>query len=284
MKIPHMIPLKSTLRLALAAGVLAMPRVSAAEPTRIVFQNGRSVDIAAVAIQGESVVIKSPADGFTAGQTLPLATADHVFGDKPAELNAGVALVLNGQPAQGRKLLEPIVESLRVTASIPGNYWLEAARATLVGYAIEGDSAKCTELGKQISDATPAAGNDPFVALGKALLLPASSGVEARDTALGDLTTDNLPAEICAYASFFRGNLLKSAKRPQDALEAYLKVPCLFPAGGLILNAAAELNASEILANLKRREEAVSLLNSAARGAAGTAIAAEAAKRLQSTR
>ena len=174
----------------------------------------------------------------------------------------------------------------------PGNFWLEAARAALVAYALTGNTAKCTEIGKEISDATPSQGIDPFVSLGKALLLPASTKVEDRVVALSDLTTDNLPADVAAYASFFRGQLLKGAKRSADAaeakkqdaeaLEAYLMVPCLFPSGGLILNAVAEMNAAEFLVTLGRREEAVALLNSSIRQSPGTLVAADANKRLES--
>lgn len=275
----------SPFRAALAVGALAVwsaPQSPAADPTRIVFQNGRAVDIAAVAVQGDKIVIKSAADGFVVGQNFPLATADHVFGEKPVGLNAGIGLLLAGQTAECRKVLAPIIESQRVTAAIPGNFWLEAARATLIAYAVEGNAEQCAALGKEISDATPTPGSDPFVPLGKALLLPASTKLEEREAALIDLTTDNLPAQICAYASFYRANLLKSSKRDKEALEAYLMVPCLFPSGSLVLNAAAELNASEMLATLGRREEAVALLNSAVRDGFGTSLATEAGKRLLS--
>lgn len=268
--------------LACAVTLFTMSRAAAAEPTRIVLQNGRAVDISAVAVQGDNLVLKVAVDGFTAGQAIPLATADHVYGEKPAGLNSGVAQLLMGKPADALALLEPILASQKVTASISGNYWLEAARAALVAYAEQGNTAKCTDLGKEISDATPASGNDPFVNLGKALLLPPSTKVDERRTAFNDLTTDNLPADVCAYASFYRAKLLKGAKRDKESLEAYLSVSGLFPAGGIIVTSAAELNASEALTALGRRDEAVALLKSAARGAPGTPLAAEATKRLES--
>ncbi len=278
--------------LACAAATLPLSWASAAEPIRIVFQNGRAVPISAVALQGDKLTITAAADGFNAGQAFPLAMADHVFGDKPADLNPGVALLLMGQPADALKLLEPVVASQRITAKIPGNFWLEAARASLVAYAVSGNAAKCAEIGKEISDATPTQGIDPFVSLGKALLLPASASAEDRQIALGDLTTDNLPADVCAYASFYRGNLLsglkrdsdplKALKQNSDALEAYLMVPCLYPSGGMILNSVAELKAAEYLVTLDRREEAVAILNSSIRESTGTSVAVEAAKRLES--
>lgn len=268
--------------LACAATVLSLSWASAAEPIRVVFQNSRSLPLDAVTLQGENLVVKTAADGFNPGQSFPLATADHIFGERPDGVNAGIALVLTGKPAEALKLLEPVVDSQRTSAKIPGNHWMEAAKAALIAYALNGNSAKCTEIGKEISDATPAQGIDPFVSLGKALLLPASTKVEARETALKDLTTDNLPADLCAYASFFRGNVLKDAKRNEEALEAYLAVPCLFPAGGMIINAAAEIQAAEILSGLSRREEAVALLGSAVRDATGTLLSAEANKRLES--
>jgi hypothetical protein len=277
--------------LACAAATLPLSWVGAAEPIRIVFQNGRSVPISAVALQGDNLSITAAADGFNPGQTFPLAMADHIFGEKPEEINPGIALLLMGKPGDALKQLEPIVAAQRITAKIPGNFWLDAARAALVAYAVSGNAAKCNEIGKEISDATPAQGIDPFVSLGKALLLPASTSAEDRQTALRDLTTGNLPADVCAYASFYSGNLLASIKRTPDpaktlqqntdTLEAYLMVPCLYPSGGMVLNSVAELKAAEILVTLGRRDEVIALLNSSIRGATGTLVAIEATKRLE---
>ena len=284
-------PFRSAL-LACAAATLPLSWASAAEPVRIVFQNGRSVPVSSVALQDDKLTITAAAEGFNPGQILPLSSVDHVFGVKPAELNSGIALLLMGKPSDALKLLEPVVASQRLTAKIPGNFWLDAARAALVAYAVSGNAAKCTEIGKEISDSTPAQGIDPFISLGKALLLPASTSAADRQLALGDLTTDNLPADVCAYASFYCGNLLAELKRSADpvkaiqqnaaALEAYLIVPCLYPSGGMILNSVAELKAAEFLVTLNRREEAVALLNSSIRHSAGTLVAVEAGKRLES--
>jgi hypothetical protein len=278
--------------LACAFATLPLSWARAAEPIRIVFQNGRSIPMSAVTLQGDKLVIGESADGFTPGQSFPLASADHVFGEKPPGINPAIALLLTEKPAEALKLLEPIIVEQRITSKIPGNFWLEPARAALVAYALTGNTAKCTEIGKEISDATPAQGIDPFVSLGKALLLPGSTKVQDRAVALGDLTTDNLPADVCAYASYFRGQLLKGVKRNSDAaeakkqdaetLEAFLMVPCLFPSGGMILNAVAEMNAAEFLVTLGRREEAVALLNSSIRQSPGTLLAADANKRLDS--
>jgi predicted Zn-dependent protease len=284
--------LPNTFRTSLLACVLAASPWAMADPVRIVFQNGRSIPISAVSLQADKIVITQAADGFNPGQSFPLASADHVFGDKPSGINPAIALLLTGKPADALKLLEPIVAEQRLTAKIPGNFWLEPARAALVAYALTGNTAKTTEIGKEISDATPVQGVDPFVSLGKALLLPATTPVADRAVALGDLTTDNLPADVAAYASFFRGELLKSVKRESDAaaaakqdadaLESYLTVPGLFPAGGLILNAVAELKASEFLVTMGRNQEAVALLNSSIRQAPGTLVVADANKRLES--
>ena len=249
---------------------------------RIVFQNGRSVPVAAVVVQGNQIIVKAAAEGYSEGQTFPLESADHVYGIKPVEVNRGIALLLSGKPADALKLLEPVVAQHQMTAKIPGNFWLEAARATLVGYALNGDGDKCTAIGKAISDSTPKQGIDSFVSLGKALMLPPSTKAVDRASAFQDLTTDSHPTIACAYASFFRANALKDAKMNAEALEAYLMVPCLFPSGGMILNAAAELNAAEYLTAQGRREEAVELLHSCVRESSGTLITVEANKRLES--
>jgi hypothetical protein len=268
-------------------GALALFPISfatAAEPAQIVFQNGRSIPMSAVGIQGDRLLVKTAGDGFNAGQALQTTTVSHVYGTKPSGINVAVALLLTGKPGDALNLLEPILAEHRVSASFPGNFWLDSARAALVAHALEGDSAKVSEIGKQITDATPAQGADPFNALGRALLMPSSAKLEDRETALRDLTTDNLPADLCAYASFFRAEILKGAKRDAEALEAYLMVPCLFPSGGMILNAAAEFNAAGLISALpgERRPEAVALLKSSARESTGTILATEANKRLES--
>lgn len=265
------------------AVILPLSSAGAAEPIRLVMQNGRSVPLSSVVLQGDKFVLNVATDGFNPGQIFPVATVDHVFGEKPADLDPAIALLLTGKPQEALKLLEPIVASQRASAQIPGNFWLDAARAALVAYAVSGNSAKCSEIGKEISDATPQPGSDSFVALGKALLLPATTKVADRETALQDSTTDNLPADVCAYASFYRAELLKGAKRDTEALEAYLAVPGLYPSGGMILNGTAEFKAAEILATLPdRREEVVALLKSSIVDSAGTLVAAEAKKRLES--
>jgi len=274
-------PFRSAL-LAGAVATLLLSWASAAEPIRIVFQNGRSVPLVAVGLQGDKLIITGAAEGFTAGQSFPLATADHVFGEKPAELYQAVALLLMDKPAVALQLLEPIVTGQRITAKIPGNFWLEAARAALVAYAVSGDAAKCGEIGKEISAATPASGNDPFVLLGKALLMPSSAKVDDREAAFRDLMTDQLPADVCGYASFYRAKWLKSLKRDAEALEAYLVIPCVYPSGGMILNAVAELKASELLVSSDRRDEATALLKSSVRDSTGTRVAVEANKLLDS--
>ncbi len=268
----------------LACVAIALPCAAAlaAEPIRVVFQNGRAVPLSSLALQGNNLTLTTPVEGFTPGQIFPRESADHIFGDKPSEINPAIALLLMGKPSDALKLLEPIVISQRVSAQMPGNFWLEAARAALVAYALDGNPTKCAEIGKEVSEATPVQGIDPFVTLGKALMMPASIKVADREVALRDLTTDNLPADVCAYASFFRGNLLKQAKRDKEALEAYLMVSCLFPTGGMILSGVAELNASEYLKTMNRREEAVALLKSASSHTAGTLVVAEANKRLES--
>lgn len=275
-------PLSRAALLSLASVLISALTVSAAEPTRVVFKNGRSIPLSSVSIQGTNIVVNTASDGFNQGQTFPIASADHIYGDKPEGLNAGISLLLSDKPMDALKLLEPIVASQKVSATISGNYWVEAARATLVAYAATGNTAKCNEIGKEISDATPEKGNDPFVALGKVILLPTTTKPEDREVQFRDLTNDSQPADVAAYASFFRGKVLKNLKRDDEALEAYITVSTMFPTGGLVINAAAEFNAAEILAAKNRRSEAVALFASSSRQAAGTALGAEANKRLES--
>jgi tetratricopeptide (TPR) repeat protein len=267
-----------------SAALLPLGVLAAAEPLKLVFQNGRSVPLAAVSVQADTFTVTAAAEGFNLGQSFPLTAIDHVYGDKPAELNPGVALLLMDNPADALKLLEPLIAAQRATAKIPGNFWMEAAQAALVAYAVLGENAKCAGIGKEISDATPAQGIDPFVSLGKALLLPTTTPVKDREVALSDLMTNNMPADIGAYASIYLGKLYASTKREPQALESYLTATAVFPSGGLVLNSVAELKAGEILKALARREEAVALFTSSTQHAPGTLVAVEANKRLESSK
>ena len=271
-------PITRLLPIALAFSVAPL----GAEPVQLVFQNGRSIPISAVDIAQDKVLIKSAAEGFSPGQSFPLQAVDHIFGDRPPEMNQAIALILFEKQSEAIPLLESLVATHRVSAKIPGNFWLESARALLVSYALTGDSARCTQLGKDISDATPAQGSDPFVSLGKALLMPESTGLEERDISLKDLTTDEMPADVAAYASFFRAKLLKQQKKTPEALHSLLAVPGLHSSGGLILNAAAEILAADMLAALNRRDEAGLLIQSALRVTQGTILTDEANTRLES--
>lgn len=252
-----------------------------AEPLRVVFQNGKSIPVSALMLQGDKLVLKTPTEGFGTGQTFSIKTADYIQGAKPPEINQALAHLLNNSPADAQKLLLPIVEVQDVTAKISGNYWLDAARALLVTYAALGDSSNTSDIGKKISAATSSQGVEPFVLLGKALLMSDSAEAQNRELALRDLTTDAMPDDLRAFASFYLGDLFKKQKKTAEALEAYLSITTLFPSGGVILNAAAELQAAEILATMKRREESVALMESALRVSAGTVLAEEANSRIK---
>jgi len=271
----------SITRLVTAALALSSAPLIASSAV-LVFQNGRTVPLNAVDVVQDKVVIKAAAAGFNPGQAFPLAAVSHVFGERPPELNQAIALLLVEKPQEAIAKLEPVAAAHRVSAKIAGNFWTESARALLVAYALMGDSARATQIGKDISESTPAQGSDPFVSLGKALLMSSSASFEDRDMALKDMTTDNLPADVAAYATFFRAKLLKEQKKNPEALQAYLAVPGLYPAGGLIINAAAEIHAASLLEILNRRDEAGVLVKSALLVCQGTILAEQANKLLES--
>jgi tetratricopeptide (TPR) repeat protein len=253
-----------------------------ADGPQIVFRNGNSVPLSSFTLQGNNLVISSAAEGYAEGLSFPLEAADHVYGERPLAVSQGIALLASGKPDDAVKLLEPVVAAQRISAKIPGNFWVEAARVTLLAYSIGGKATKAEVLGKEITESTPALGIDPYVLLGKALAIPVSTKVEERISALKDLATDDQMSSVCAYSTFFRGKLLKDASRNPEALEAFLTVTGVYPTGSNILNAAAELNAADILSGLTRRDEALALVNSAVLNAPGTVLAEESKRRLDS--
>ena len=272
-------------RAALSGAVsllLAAAAVRAAIPTQLVLQKGRYIPISAVGLQGDKFVVKTATPEFPVGSVIPVATVDHVFGDKPVEINQAIALLLAGEPNDALRLLEPLLLQHKDTAKLPGNFWIESARAALVANALYRKAPACEALVKAISDATPAQGRDPMGELSTALLLPEATKIGERIDLLAALATDTQPADLCAYASYFSGELLKKAKREPEALQAYLSVTCLYPSGGMIITGAAQFKAAEILAGMSRREEALALVTSALRRLKGTTLVEPATQLLQS--
>ncbi|MFD0894904.1 hypothetical protein KBB96_04190 [Luteolibacter ambystomatis] len=268
---------------ALATVALAtVVTARAAEPVRIIFQGGRAIPIEALELKGANFVVTAAQDGLTVGQSVPSNTADHVFGDKPEGINKGIGFLLTGEPVKALGALEPIVTAHKVTGPVPGNFWVETARAAILAYADMGNAAKAEDLAKALADATPESGPDPVLGLARALLMSASTKLDARVAAFDEFINDNSPTDIAAYASYFKGQYLQKGKQDARALEAWSVVTCLYPTGGNILNGAAELASSQYLFNHKRRDEAVVLLEAAARDARNSPVADEAKKRLES--
>ena len=274
--------LRGSAILALALSALAAPLASAQDSISVVFTVSgvsKSIPIDNLSFSADKFTVKTPGEGLP---TVPLnlAWASHVSGAEPPQIAEAVALLLMNKPSDALALLDPIMEKHQITAKVPGNYWIKAARAALVAHSINRATSKCAEIGKAISDATPVAGNDPSVALSNAMLTPLTVSIKDRIAVLASLANDSSPPEVSAYASFFRGNLLKTAKRNQEALDAYLTVPAVYPTCGRVLIAAAELNAGELIATMNRRDEAVLYLQDAAREGKGTVVGAEAEKRI----
>jgi predicted Zn-dependent protease len=269
--------------LPITAALLLAPNSLFGEvPPHLVLLNGKAIPLASVAMQGDNFVVKTAAADLAVGALIPAATVDHVFGDKPVAINQAVALILTGNPDAASTLLEPILAQHKDTAKLPGNFWMEAARTALVAKAATGAGTATTDLVKAISDATPAQGIDPISLLSKALTLPISTKISERVEALRVVMNDEMPADLCAYASFFKAELLKKDKRQDEALEAYLSVSSLYPSGGMVINGVAQFKAAEILTAKNRREEALALVNSSLRCVKGTAAEEPVNQLLQS--
>ena len=269
--------------LPITAALLLAPNSLFSEvPPHLVLLNGKAIPLASVAMQGDNFVVKTAAADLAVGASIPAATVDHVFGDKPVAINQAVALILTGNPDAASTLLEPILAQHKDTAKLPGNFWMEAARTALVAKAATGAGTATTDLVKAISDATPAQGIDPISLLSKALTLPISTKISERVDALRVVMNDEMPADLCAYASFFKAELLKKDKRQDEALEAYLSVSSLYPSGGMVINGVAQFKAAEILTAKNRREEALALVNSSLRCVKGTAAEEPVNQLLQS--
>jgi len=274
----HSFILRGSAILGIALSALA----SAQDETSIVFTVSgvsKSIPIDKLTFANGKFTVKDPGDKFPA-VPLDISWASHVSGEEPPQIAEAVSLLLMNKPSDAVTLLEPVLEKHAITAKVPGNYWIRAARAALVAHSINRATARCADIGKAISDATPVAGDDPSVALSNAMLTPLAVKIDDRIAALEALANDASPPEVSAYACYFRGNLLKTARKDALALDSYLSIPARFPTCGRVIIAGAELNAAEILAKLNRRPEAILCLEDAVREGKGTGLGAEAEKRI----
>lgn len=273
--------------LSLALGqVLVSAEVATSQPEaplRLVCLNGKSLPLAALQPQGNDFVVATTVPDFAQGQVLSAAVISHIEGERPKALNQAIALLLSRRAKEARQLLEPIYLSQLSVGKIPGNDWVEATRMLLLCHATMGDAKKCSELGKQIADATPQQGIDPFANLSKALLMPASSSTaEDRIAAFQMVLTDDQPSSVRAFASYFLAEFFLNEKKSADALKCFYAVTNLYPFTNQIVCAAAQLKAAELIAAQNQRAEALVLVESAQLSATDTIIAEEAAKRLLS--
>lgn len=259
-------------------------------PVQFVLLNNQSIPVTAVSMQNGSLVVRNESPGFLVGDVIALDRISHVFGEKPPAINQGTALVLLGMPNEAIELLKPVVAAQRSTAKFSGNHWIEAARALTMAYALKGSRTECLDLAKEISDATPEPGPDPFTELGKALMIPDKTATDEKATALAEMTADIYPAETRAFASYFRGLAFEASGKHQDALGAFLSVSCLYPSGNMVANAASQLKSADLLIASPRqgeavpmmRKEALAMIKAAEPNAANTVLAKEVTKRLDS--
>ena len=226
------------------------------EPIRIVFQNGRSVPVSARGAARRQARRQDRRGGIhRQGQTFPLESADHVYGDKPAELNPAIALLLTGKPAEALKLLEPVVAAAPDHRENPGKL-LAGSRPRRAWSPTPSTATPPSAPTSARKSPTPPRlrASIRLSHSARPCCCPSSTKVEDRAIALEDLTTDNLPADVCAYASFFRGNCSRTPngadpttpQTGQKPSRPISMVPCLFPSGGMILNAVAELERRRI--------------------------------------
>ncbi|NJM37402.1 MAG: hypothetical protein HC845_05795 [Akkermansiaceae bacterium] len=128
---------------------------AAADSVSVVLQGGRAIPLSALTLEGDKLVITTAVDRLTPGQSFGLNAASHIYGERPPELNKAIALLLNDKADAALGLLEPILDQHKASAKIPGNFWLETARVALIAYSLKANTSKSSELGSQISDASP---------------------------------------------------------------------------------------------------------------------------------
>lgn len=255
-----------------------------AEAPRLVFRSGitfRSVPVSALRAEGGNFVLTQAVDNLAANTQIPATSVLRVSGGEPEEITKATALMLTGAPGAAIKLLDPLLQSQRATATVPGNFWVNAARMKIVAAAMEGDAKTVDSTSTDLVN-TSKLTTDPTPSLGQIILESRLGKLEERLQRFDDFVNENRPPRINGLAQYLRADILAGFKRDKEALDGFLTVPALNPTASAVVVAACEFRAAQLLTKMGRKAEAIASYEAIVGSVPGTALAEKSSEILKS--
>lgn len=256
------------------------------EVPRLVFRQGinfRSVPVTALRAEGGNFIVTQEADNVAANTQIAAASVLRVSGAEPAEITKATAMMLVGNPGAAVKQLAPLLDSQRATATVPGNFWVTAARLKVIAAAMDGD-AKTVDAASTDLVNTSKQTSDPAPTLAKIILETRTGKLDERLQQFDDFISDSRPPMINGLAQFLRGDLLAGFKKDKEALDAFLSVPALNPTSSGAVVAGCEYRAALLQAKLGRKAEAIAAYEDVVAIVPGTVLAEKASQNLKSSK
>lgn len=264
------------------------------ESQTVILKGGAVIPLDAVQIAEGKITVTKEVPGFVADQSYPAETIDRIGGAEPVAFRKAVAEMLVGNPVEAVRLVAPIIDQQRSTAAIPGNFWVEAMRISMLGNALAGRNSKVDEIARDLNqNGKKEAAGDSTAELARLICSPSNPKPDVRVKDLSLFANELRPAELNGIALYLAADILAKDHRDEQALDIFISVPAIYSTSGPSVVAACEYRTAELILRLNRnpeipdsktssKSEALAIYKSAAAYGADTAVAQLATEKIKS--
>ena len=235
--------------------------------------NGLQVPLDNVKVNGADLEMTKEAAGLIVGQKIPGGFIDVINIPRPAAFTQAMAKILDGAPAEAPGIVEPIRAQYEPFIGFRGNIWHEAMRIKLIAFGAAGDKGALDTTISLVMRQKPGLDETATIELAHALAETAKKS-EERLNQLKAFMGDNRTPTTNAIAQYFIAETLAASKKDDEALEGYLRVPCMNPVCDPVVLAASQIRAALRLQRLgpDHKKEAAQLFRWGVRAVTGTSF------------
>jgi len=264
------------------AAPAAPPSQPAAAQSMVFFKQGFQVSLDSVAVKGTDLELTKQVPGRVVGQKFPIASVETISVETPPAIVQAMGKILDKAPAEAPGIIDPVRATFEPLLTVPGSLWHQAMRIKVLAYGAAGDRRALDTTLAALMKEKPGLEDTATIELAR-ILAETGSRPDQRVERLTAFQGDHRTPTTNAVAQYFVAETLAAQNKDAEALDAYLRVPCLNAAAEPIVVAACEVRAGLRIQRLgpTRKAEAAHLFRSAAGPAAGTSLAETAAASLK---
>ncbi len=260
----------------------AGPAQPAAGQAMVFFKQGFQIPLDSLAVKGSDIELTKQAPGRVVGQKFPITSVETIGVDAPPAIVLAMGKILDKAPAEAPGIIDPVRTTFEPYLALPGSLWHQAMRIKVLAYGAAGDRRALDTTLAELMKQKPALEDTATIELAR-ILAETGSRPDQRIERLAAFQGEHRTPTTNAVAQYFVAETLAAQNKDAEALDAYLRVPCLNPAAEPVVVAACEVRAGLRVQRLgpTRKAEAAQLFRSAAGPAAGTSFAETAAASLK---